>query len=286
MRRSGSTPTLHPKGVNVIKRGLLRLAGACAGACALLALTAGGALAAMTGTEIVTKAMSVYPGKDQRSTVTLELINADGSSRKIVTKRMWENEGGKDGIATKTVFFTLFPPDSKGVGFLIWDTADPDKKDQLWLYLPSLRQVRKVSVRDQDDAFMGSDLTFADMGQRLISEDAHTLVGEEDLDGVPQYVVESVPITESIYGKRRMWIRKDDFTTSQIHYFDRKQELLKTQKITWIRDGNLRVYKELDVRNVQTGHRTIYTITDMETNVGLDDEDFSERALKRGYRGR
>ena len=102
------------------------------------------------------------------------------------------------------------------------------------------------------------------MGQRLLSEDAHTLVGEEDLDGKPCYVVESVPITESIYGKKRQWIRKDDFTTIQIHYYDRKQDLLKTQKITWIRDGKMRVYKELDVRNVQTGHRTIYTITDLD----------------------
>jgi outer membrane lipoprotein-sorting protein len=273
----------------VIQRAPFRLAGAVMGnvmgAVMLLALTAGSAFA-LDGTEIMKKAMSVYPGKDQRSTVTLELINADGSTRKIVTKRMWRNEEGKGGIAAKTEFFTLFPPDSKGVGFLIWDTADPDQKDQLWLYLPSLRQVRKVSVRDQDDAFMGSDLTFADMGQRLLSEDAHTLVGEEDLDGKPCYVVESVPITESIYGKKRQWIRKDDFTTIQIHYYDRKQDLLKTQKITWIRDGKMRVYKELDVRNVQTGHRTIYTITDLETNVGLDDGDFSERALKRGYRGR
>jgi uncharacterized protein len=257
-----------------------------AGAALAVVLCATPAAAALTGTEIIEKSQALYQGKDQRSTVTLELINADGSTRKIVTKRMWRPAGGKDGIAAKTVFFTLFPPDSKGVGFLIWDTADPTQKDQLWLYLPSLRQVRKVSVRDQDDAFMGSDLTFADMGQRLIEEDAHTLIDEEDLDGVPHYVVESVPITESIYGKKRLWIRKDDFTVTQIHYYDRKQDLLKTQKITWIRDGDLRVYKELDVRNVQTGHRTIYTITDLETGLGLDDGDFSERALKRGYRGR
>jgi outer membrane lipoprotein-sorting protein len=256
-------------------------------AAALLATgLAAPAYGALDGTQIIRKTQELFQGKDQRSTVTLELINADGSTRKIVTKRQWKDYGGKEGYTAKTEFFTLFPPDSKGVGFLIWDTADASKKDDLWLYLPSLRQVRKVSVRDQDDAFMGSDLTFADMGQRLVSEDAHTLVGEETIDGNPCYVVESVPITESIYGKKRLWIRKDDFTTVRIDYYDRKQDLLKTQKITWNREGNLRVYKELDVRNVQTGHRTIYTITDLETNVGLDDRDFSERALQRGYRGR
>ena len=240
----------------------------------------------LTGIDIIKKSRELPQGPDQRSTVTLELINADGSSRKIVTKRLWKDFGGKKGYAAKTVFFTMFPPDSKGVGFLIWDSADPKQKDKLWLYLPSLKQVRKVSVRDQDDAFMGSDLTFADMGQRLLAEDTHSLVGEETLDGADYYVVESVPVSESIYGKKKLWVSKDDFTTLKIEYYDRKQDLLKTQDITWIRDGKMRVYKELDVTNVQTNHRTVYTITELETNVGLKDRDFSDRGLKRGYRGK
>lgn len=266
-----------------MKRQLFALAGVFA---AVLFLGSSGAYAALDGTEIIKKSRDLFQGKDQRSTVTLELTNSDGSTRRIVTKRLWMDMGGSKGIATKTVFFTMFPPDSKGVGFLIWDTSDPKQKDQLWLYLPSLRQVRKVSVRDQDDAFMGSDLTFADMGQRLLSEDAHTLVGEETIDGKDYYVVESVPVAESIYGKKKLWISKEDFTTLKIEYFDSKQELLKTQDITWTIDGEMRVYKRLDVRNVQTGHSTIYEITELEVNVGLDDKDFSERSLKRGYRGR
>lgn len=244
------------------------------------------ALAALDGTEIIKRSQQLPQGPDQRSTVTLELINQDGSSRKIVTKRLWKAYNGKGGYAAKTVFYTMFPPDSKGVGFLIWDTSDAKKKDQLWLYLPSLRQVRRVSVRDQDDAFMGSDLTFADMGQRLLTEDAHTLVGDETIDGQSYYVVDSVPVSESIYGKKRQWISQDDFTTLKIEYYDRKQELLKTQSIAWIRDGELRVYQELDVKNVQTGHRTIYSISKLETGVGLRERDFSERSLKTGYRGR
>ncbi|MBI5136760.1 MAG: outer membrane lipoprotein-sorting protein [Nitrospirae bacterium] len=260
----------------------MKTAGMCAAA-ALLGLAAT-AQAAMTGTEIVQKSRDLYQGVDQRSTVTLELINSDGSTRKIVTKRLWKDFKGDQGYAAKTVFFTLFPPDSKGVGFLIWDTSDPKQQDKLWLYLPSLKQVRKVSVRDQDDAFMGSDLTFADMGQRLLEEDAHTLVGDETLDGKGYFIVESVPVSESIYGKKRLWISKDDHTTLKIEYYDRKNELLKVQDITWIRDGNMRVYKQLDVKNVQTNHRTIYTITDLETGVGLGDRDFSDRGLTRGYR--
>lgn len=251
-------------------------------------LLAGSVMAApsLTGEDIVRKSQSLFQGKDQRSTVTLKLINSDGSERKIVTKRLWLDTGGARGISAKTIFFTMFPPDSKGVGFLIWDTADPNKKDELWLYLPSLRQVRRVNQRDQNEAFMGSDLTFADMGQRLIGEDTHTLVGEETIDGKDYYVVESVPVTESIYGKKKQWISKDDFTTLRIEYFDAKLDLLKTQDITWIRKGKLRVYKELNVHNVQTDHRTVYTISDLEVNVGLNDRDFSERSLKQGYRGR
>jgi len=269
----------------MVNREVRWLGGLCALALSLF-LGAPAQAADLDGTGIVLNSQSLNQGADQRSTVTLELHEADGRVRKIVTKRLWRNYEGKDGFATKTVFYTL-SVEGQGTGFLIWDTSDAGKKDQLFMYLPSLRTVRKVSVRDQDDAFLGSDLTFADMGQRLLEEDVHTLVGEETLDGVAYHLVESVPRDDSMYGKRKLWINKSDFTTHQIHYFDRKQELLKTQDITWIkRDDGLRVFRELDVKNVQTGHRTIYTISNEEFNVGLKDKDFTERMLKRGYRGK
>lgn len=239
------------------------------------------------GLEIIKRSREIYQSKDQISTVTLRLIDKDGSERKIVTRRLWKNYAGKDELDSKTLFWTEFPPDNRGTGFLIWDYAVEGKPDDLWLYLPSLRQSRRMTTRDQDDAFMGSDLTFADMGQRRLDEDEHTLIGEGKFSktNTPCYIVQSVPKEKnSMYSKKVSCISKDNWLTLGIDYYDRKGELLKTQTIDWQEMKGVYIYKEMVVKNVQTGHSTIFTISDLKLDNGLRDDELTERALKTGLR--
>jgi outer membrane lipoprotein-sorting protein len=245
----------------------------------------GGATEKLDGLAIVKKSRELYLSKDQISTVTLQLIDKDSSERKIVTRRLWKNYMGQDGLDSKTLFWTEFPPDNRGTGFLIWDYATDGKPDDLWLYLPSLRQSRRMTTRDQDDAFMGSDLTFADMGQRRLDEDVHTLMGEGKFNNNLCYVVQSVPKEKnSIYSKRASCISKKDWLTLKIDYYDRKGDLLKTHTIEWLEKEGLHIYKQMVVKNVQTGHSTIFTISDLKLDNGLKDDELTERALKAGLR--
>lgn len=240
---------------------------------------------ALDGTEIMKKKAEAYMANDQTSTVTLHLFTKEGDEKRIVTRRYWKNYAGNDGMATKTIFFTEFPPDAKGTGFLIWNYSQVGKADDLWLYLPSLRQARHVSSRGQDDAFMGSDLTFGDMGQRRLEEDNHKFLKEETCGDEPCYVVESVAKDkEGIYSKKIQWITKKDFIAMKIEYYDRKGELLKSQKINWQETSGYKAWKSSEVVNVQTGHKTIFEISDLKINGGLKDDLFKERTLTTGVR--
>lgn len=255
----------------------------------------GAAEGPLTGWDVMKKSRELYLAKDQVSTVTLRKIDKKGDEQKIVTKRYWKAYGGKEGFESKTLFVTEVPPDQRGVGFLIGDYVKAGQPDDLRLYLPSLKQVRRMTTREQDDAFMGSDLTFADLGQRELDEDTHTLLRTEKChaaDGKQQssvtlecYVVESVPKDkESLYGKKLTWVPTGDFTPVKIDYYDRKGELLKTQAIEWQHPDNVWAWKKAEVKNVQTAHRTLFEISDLRNNVGLSDDDFTERALKTGVR--
>jgi hypothetical protein len=75
----------------------------------------------LDGLAIMKKSRELYLSKDQISTVTLQLIDKDASERKIVTRRLWKNYAGQDGLDSKTLFWTEFPPENNGTGFLIWD---------------------------------------------------------------------------------------------------------------------------------------------------------------------
>lgn len=241
---------------------------------------------ALNGTEIIKKSRELtYQIGDQKNKVILHLIEKDGTKKKIEASRYWKNYRAKEGLDSKMLLVTDFPPDSRGISFLIWDYSQENKTDDLWLYLPALRMVRRISAQDQNDAFLGSDLTFGDMGQRRLDEDEHKLLREEGYQGTQSYVVESVPKEKtSIYSKKVSWISKDHWTVLKIDYYDRNSKLLKRQTIEWQTLDSFSVWKKTDVTNVQNGHRTIFEVSDLHVNGGLEDEDFTERSLKTGIR--
>lgn len=240
----------------------------------------------LDGTEIIKKSRElIYKIGDQKNKVILHLIEKDGTKKKIEASRYWKNYRAKEGLDSKMLLVTDFPPDSRGISFLIWDYSQENKTDDLWLYLPALRMVRRISAQDQNDAFLGSDLTFGDMGQRRLDEDEHKLLREEGYLGTQTYVVESVPKEKtSIYSKKVSWISKDSWTVLKIDYYDRNSKLLKRQTIEWQSLDNFSVWKKTEVTNVQNGHRTIFEVSDLQVNGGLEDEDFTERSLKTGIR--
>ena len=40
---------------------------------------------------------------------------------------------------------------------------DKEKDDDQWLYLPAMRKVRRISVSDRADYFLGTDLSYEDI---------------------------------------------------------------------------------------------------------------------------
>ncbi len=64
----------------------------------------------------------------------------------------------KEGFHYKETLHPLIEPfDLKGVGFTYYRYTDPSKQDDSWLYLPSLRRVRRLSTAQRSDALFGQD---------------------------------------------------------------------------------------------------------------------------------
>ncbi len=242
-----------------------------------------------SGSEIISHCEYKNPGKDQRSRLTIVLIDKDGSERKNVYRRLWKNYYGEDNLIDKMVLFTEFPPDAKGVGFMRWGyTAASKKLADQWLYLPHLRKVRRVSVRDPGDSFLGSDLAYGDMEDRAIDADDHALVRVEEMGGKEYYVVESTAKEEQpLYTKKISWFVKSDngwdaCARAKTDYYDRQGSLLKTQGLTWQQVGDAWAWDKVIVENVQTGHKSIFSVTNVEVGVGIKDKQITERAMKKG----
>lgn len=257
----------------------------------VLAAWLGGAHAQPGANEIVQQCdLGTYPGEDQHTTLTVVLRDAAGNEQRNVYDRYWIDNEGRDQIVDKMLLITEFPPDASGTAFMRWGyMPEAGKNAEQWLYLPSLNTLRRVSVRDPGDSFLGSDLTYQDISWRGVEADEHRLLREEQVDGVPHWVVESVAKERNpLYGKRIVWYAQaanpGDCLKTRIEYYDTRDSLIKTQTLKWQKVGDAWLWDEVFVENVRTGTSSLFKVTDAKVNVGLQDRMFSERTMRRGVR--
>ncbi len=246
----------------------------------------GRAAAEPPATEIMERNFGVNKVLGSISRATLTLINKNGQERVrtiFTTTKLQPN-------ATDNMRMTRFlsPPDVKGTVTLLIEHSDRD--DDIWIYLPALKKVRRLVASNKKDSFVGTDFSYGDVIGHKVSEWEHRLAKEEAVDGQLCYLIESLPRTEEVransgYSKRRLWIRKDNFVMIKAEYWDQAGQPLKTFVAADVRlvDPGRGKWQpmRLETRNLQTGHHTIIQFEDFEVNQQIKDEFFSTRYMER-----
>jgi outer membrane lipoprotein-sorting protein len=127
---------------------------------------------------------------------------------------------------------TLYPPRNKGEKSL-------HTKDNMWLYLPKINKVMRVS---ESNSFSNSDFSNMDIMKSELGKDyTPTLIGIETYNNEEAYKLELTAKTEDVpYAKIHYWIRKKDLYPLQREYYTFSGNLLKRmvmQTKTDIRKG-------------------------------------------------
>ena len=171
----------------------------------------------LSGRDIVEKVYNLPAGDDQTSNLTMTLINKSGKERIRKIKQFTKDMGDME----KSIMFFQSPADVKNTSFMNWTYDDESKSDDQWINLPALKKTKRISSDSKSDYFMGSDFTYDDLGDRKLDDDTHKLIGEETIDGVDYYLVESTPKDEEyMYSKTKTWIRKDSFIGLKKEFYD------------------------------------------------------------------
>ncbi len=156
----------------------------------------------------------------------------------------------------ETLHPLIEPFDLKGVGFTYYRYTDPAKQDDSWLYLPSLRRVRRLSTAQRSDALFGQDtdqdsyggyagqigwMDWKLLGEKQALGAFHTtnfpvkwsdgatdwaFEGEWEKRNV--YVLEGTSkLPQYAYSKRVLYVDKDVFIISYSDMYDRGGQLWK-----------------------------------------------------------
>jgi len=188
----------------------------------------------------------------------------------------------REGVNYRAVIVLEEPRAMAGTKFLI--QAERGKRNREWAYFPDLDLVRSIPGKSQDDRFLGSDITYADLaGGAHLDDLLHELIGEEVIDGEPCYIMEGTPRRDIVYGKFRGFIRKKDFVNTKALFFDRDGRLMKEAMLTDIRDlgDGILLAHRIEVKNATTDSTTVLTLSDVRVNESLSSELFTKDALSR-----
>ena len=215
--------------------------------------------------------------EDMQASALLEVTSGGETKTRRFTLSM-----KRDGVNYKALIALSEPRAMAGTKFLI--DAERGKRNEEWAYFPDLDLVRKIPGKSQDDPFLSSDITYADLaGGAHLDDLLHELVGEEVIDGEPCYVMEGKPRREIVYGKMRGYIRKKDFMNIKAEFYDNDGALMKEARLTDIRDlgDGILLAHRMEVKSATTDSITVMTLSDVRINQVLAEDLFTEDALSR-----
>lgn len=238
------------------------------------------ALAQPSANEIVARSLETfyYTGEDQRTRVSMRLINPQGKKRRREMTLLRKNLGS-DGEQRYYIYFHA-PADVKGTAFMVWKY--PTREDDRWIFIPAIKLVRRIAADDKRSSFVGSDFTHEDVSGREVDDETHSLLGEGTLDGRPVYRIESRPKAKADYARRLSWIDRQRNLPLKEEYYDARGELMRTFTADEVRevDGHWTVTRR-SMRDARSGHRTEVVYREVGYGVGLAEGLFSERYLRR-----
>lgn len=241
---------------------------------------------AIKGKEIADEAKARDAGfKDSEAVMKMVLTNAHGDvSERELRMRTLENPDPEDGDRSLIVFDR--PRDVEGTALLTH--AHILMPDDQWLYLPSLKRIKRISSANKSGPFMGSEFAYEDFSSQEPAKFSYLWMREEPCPeptvDLTCHVVERRPLYEkSGYTRQITWIDTEDLQVRRVDYYDRKDALLKILVLTDYRLYNEKHWRAHDLYMVnQTNQKTTRLTWEAYTmDNGYDLGDFDTNSLKR-----
>ena len=248
-------------------------------------------LLAQSARDIMDKVQDRDDGDNIITNMQMQLIDKNGHKR-VRDMKTFSKDIGED---EKKLIFFLSPSDVKNTAFLTFDYKDDAKDDDQWLYLPALNKTKRIPASDKDSSFMGSDFSYSDMTEPVLSDYTFKIIKESVIKRktgkVKVWIVESLPktqetIDETGYTKSIAYVRQDNYMLVRAKFYLKKANRIKYMDVKKIEkvDG-------IDVATIttmttkqgkRTLHKTVLIQSDVKMNQDLKEDMFTTRTIEKG----
>jgi outer membrane lipoprotein-sorting protein len=230
-------------------------------------------LFSVTGLEVATSMNNNPKPIDVKSDITLTLIK---KKTKSLSFRSIMKDNGK-----KQIMWFTSPPADKGIAFL--KIEKDGKPDDMRMWLPAFKKIRRISSKKKSDSFMGSDLSYEDLYTRELNDYTFKLLREEEFNDELCFVLESIPNKElkSDYNKHISWISQENLIPHKEESFNNNGLLHKKKSFSYKQIKDFWIAEKIVVINVENNYSTIISMENIEINSNIQDKIFHEKNLKR-----
>lgn len=239
------------------------------------------------GQEIAARVAERAEGEAASRLIQMTLTDRRGRVRErraLVLRR-------RDDDMRQTRISYLEPKRVREVTFLSHDYHQAGRTDDRWLYLPATRKVRRIPSSKRGDYFLGTDFTYEDMQSDLkfdLTDYRFRHEGTDTLDGATLYRLSGEPATDRIarelgYGSFNAVVDAANWMPHQIEFFDLNGEPLKTIVVGDIQNiDGIWTALRIEARNHQTGHNTLFELSEVSYSRPVPARLFAPASLTRG----
>ena len=233
--------------------------------------------AADNARDVIVEAQKRTDVKSQRYDGLLQTFD---STRKTTEKRWSQDRLGSHGDSKTVIRFTA-PAEVKGVALLIEN--HPDRASDQWMWTPAIERDRRIALQDRSTRFFGTDFSFEDLEERDVDQYDYKLMGEETINGVKCWHIESRPkqTKSSQYTSSQIWIRQIDYVPARVESYIKDQAVRRLNYSDIEKVQGVWLARTLEMNDLRRGSRTYLKLDKLQLNMPMNDNDFTVQALRR-----
>jgi len=230
----------------------------------------------LSGDDIIQKVNEILSPESSHGMSQMTITTTSGDKRTFVMESWSKNKGEKNLVRY------LEPLRVKDQAVLMLNNAD-----DIWMYFPRTQRVRKLATHAKKQKMQGSDFSYEDMGSgdAFIREFAARRLKDDTIEGHDCYCVELTRKADGdmSYSRLLLWIVKENYVPILIEYYDENDpnRLVKRLKQSDIVEINgIPTARKAVMTNEDDNSQTSMEITEIEYNIDLSDDLFTERGMR------
>lgn len=202
----------------------------------------------------------------------LELTVYDriGGSRQLKGRMFTRKEQGANGGLMTASLRIDNPPEFKGAAYLVRETDDY-LRDGMFVYLPGVKRVRRVTGTFADASLMGTNFSYFDFKQlqNAFGDLQAKMEPVEHIHGRPAHVLSftAMPGAETRYTHVKAWVDQQACVAVRAEFHEGKRLVKELSSLAGsLRQAGTTWYvSEIEMRDPQTATRTVLRMGALDT---------------------